>query len=640
MPAKQIYEFGRFRLEANERLLLREGKPISLTPKAFETLLALVENSGHVVKKDDLMKRVWPDAVVEEVNLAKNVSTLRQALETNGEQYIETVSKLGYRLVVNARALSAPEHQAHVSSQAVAAPAAESVIPVLVESPANKKIRVIKISLAAVAVAGLAMVAYQTRIAVQPRPIRSLVVLPLTNLSGDASQEYFVDGITEALTTEVAKLAKAAPLRVISRTTAMRYKNTSHAAPEIGRELKVDAVLEGAVVRSGERVRITAQLIRAADDEHMWAQSYDRNLVDALAVQGEIAQDIAKQIKLQITPEVPAQGANRSLPSIQAQDAYLRARYEWNNRTPQSLLRARALFQQALELQPDYALAWTGLASTEYLLTSVGIEMVSPQEGIPRAKAAARRAVELDDGLGEAHASLAIIMWAADWNWPAAEREYKRALALNPSDASAHQFYGIGLASQRRFDESIAEAKRAIELDPLSLIIDANLARMLLYARRYDEALAILRKTVQVDPQFFPAHEMLGLVELAAGQNDVAISELRRARELAPDSTFVLMNLTRAYARAGRRQAALAALDDLRQTGKRRYVPAYQFAVVHAELGQMDTAFQWLDKALEEPSAMMMLVNVEPTFDALRGDQRFVTAMKHVTPLTWGPARM
>ncbi len=640
MRTKQIYEFGQFRIDPEERLLLRDGRPVSLTPKAFETLLALVENSGHLVKKDELMKRVWPDAFVEEVNLAQNISAIRRALgEGNGSgQYIETVPKAGYRLSVNVRVVSEPKakHSQVAPDAATADAATKSQQALQITQTAlalATKRRSIAISVAAVLLLALGFFAWRVYLGLHaPAPVRSIVVLPLTNLSGDAQQEYFVDGITEALTTEVAKMSRVAPLRVISRTTAMRYKNASRAVPEIARELNIDAVLEGAVMRSGDHVRITAQLIRAANDEHIWAQSYDRNLADALAVQSEIAQDIAKQIKVQIAPEKEAQEATGKAPSVEAQDAYLRARYEWNKRTPQSLLRARTLFRQALDLEPNYALAWAGLAESEYLLTQNGYETASPREGVPRARAAAQRALELDDHLAEAHTSLGMVLWAYDWNWPAAEREYRRAIELNPNDAVAHQFYSIGLSSQGRFEESIAEAKHAIELDPLSPIIQANLARMLHFARRDEEAIGVLHKIVELEPNFFPGHQMLGMIAIAAGRTEEAVRELRIARELAPDSVLALTNLTRAYARSGQRQAALAGLEELKQIARKKYVPAYQFAFVYAELGEMDTAFQWLNKAIEEPSAMMMLMNVQPEFDTLRSDPRFAAVVRRVVP--------
>src|SRR5713226_2429231 len=302
MPAKQIFEFGPFQLDSDERLLLREGKPVPLAPKAFDTLLALLESSGHLVKKDDLMKKVWPDSFVEEVNLAQNISAIRRALG-NAEQYIETVPKGGYRFIASVNGVAA-----QVQRQLMPAPEttahADAALPATLEEASRVANRARRWRITAIAVSAFvllvpAVLEWQWRFTASPAstvPIRSLVVLPFTNLSGDAQQEYFVEGLTEALTTEIAKVE---PLRVISRTTAMRYKNTSQAVPEIARELRVDAVVEGAVMRSGDHVRITAQLIRAASDAHIWAQRYDRNVVDALAVQSDIAEDIAKQIKLQ-----------------------------------------------------------------------------------------------------------------------------------------------------------------------------------------------------------------------------------------------------------------------------------------------------------------------------------------------------
>jgi TolB-like protein/DNA-binding winged helix-turn-helix (wHTH) protein len=534
MPSKQIYEFGEFRIDADERLLLRGGKSISLTPKAFETLLALVENSGHVVKKDDLMKRVWPDAFVEEVNLAQNVSAIRRALNGQGAQYVETVPKLGYRLVVKARVISEPETTEQAPPRPVgSASQPQKALRVTPEALRfSKTAKLVAFGLIALALIGAGVLAWRLRSSPAAAPIHSIVVLPLANLSGDAQQEYFADGITEALTTEVAKVAKAAPLRVISRTTAMRYKNTSRAVPEIGRELKVDAVLEGAVIRSGDHVRITAQLIRAADDEHIWAQAYDRNVADALSVQADIAQDIAREIKLEITPPEYAARARRPQPSAEAQDVYLQARYEWNKRTTEGLHRALELFQQTIDLDPTYAAAWAGLADTEYIL--VANQNGGTPDGLVRAKAAAQRALALDDGLAEAHASLGILNWSYDRNWLAAEREYKRAIELNPNYATAHQFYGLGLSGVGRFEEAIAEERRAVDLDPLSQVLIDNLGRALYYARRYDEAISVERSAIATEPSYIFHHRIFGLALMAQGHNQEALAALRD-RKLADE---------------------------------------------------------------------------------------------------------
>jgi len=621
MSGKGIYEVGEFRVDPDERLLLRAGKAIPLTPKAFETLLALVEHSGHVVKKDDLMKRVWPDTFVEEVNLAQNISVLRRALGGTADQYIETVPKLGYRLKVTARTVEASDAVPEIALQAETS------------SRLTTKRMAALATAAALGIAVLFVAWRFTGGTAAAATIQSLVVLPFANLSGDASQDYFVDGVTEALTTEVAKLSRVAPLRVISRTTAMRYKKTSQAVPEIAREIHVDAVLEGAVVRSGHHVRVTAQLIRAANDEHIWSQSYDRDLVDALAVQAEIARDIARHINA----EIAAKSASRRTGpfSVEAQDAYLHGRYEWNKRGREPLLQARRWFQEALDAEPSYAAAWSGLADTEYLLVANNLQ-AAPGDGFPRARAAARRALELDDELAEAHVSLGMVTWAYDRKWPDAEAEYKRALELNPAYAPAHEFYGIGLASQSRFDQAIAEEKRAVELDPLSSIVTYNLARILYLARRYEDAASVCHKALQIEPSYFGYHQMLGLVSLAEGHNEQALTELERASTTLPDrSDFqVLFEIGRARARLGERDATARLLQDLRERAIKQYVPPHFFAILYAELGQMDTAFHWLDSAIEdERSPIIALINVSPEFDVLRSDPRFSRAVSRIVAL-------
>ncbi len=630
--------FGVFELDLDTGELRKSGRAVRLRPQAAKMLGVLASRPGQLVTREELQEQLWGQETFVDFEHSINlcIREIRAALGDDAAtpRYVETLPRHGYRFIapvngaaaqVQRQLMPAPETTAH----------ADAALPATLEEASRvsnraRRWRITAIAVSAFVLLVLAVLAWRFKASpASTVPIRSLVVLPFTNLSGDAQQEYFVEGLTEALTTEIAKVE---PLRVISRTTAMRYKNTPLAVPEIARELRVDAVVEGAVMRSGDHVRITAQLIRAASDEHIWAQRYDRNVVDALAVQGDIAEDIAKQIKLQITPEARASKAKRPVPSLEAQDAYLRGRYEWNKRGPQSLLRARVLFKEALDRDPNYALAWVGLADTEYLLSQWGTDVVSPREGMPRAKAAAQRALELDDGLAEAHTSLAMVRWAYDWNWPAAEQEFKRALKLNPNYAIAHQFYGIGLASQGRFEESITEEKRAVELDPLSQIINVTLARMLYTARRYDEATTILRKIVELEPNFHAGHVILGMVAVTTGREEEALREMRKARELEPDSTWVMVNLARAYARSGQRQAALAMLKELEQIAKQRYAPAYQFAIIHAELGEADAAFQWLDRAIEEPSAILMMIKVEPIFDVLRGDPRFAAVVRRIVP--------
>lgn len=644
MSAKQIYEFGQFRMDPAERLLLRDGTAIPLTPKAFETLLALVENSGHVVRKDELMKRVWPDAFVEEVNLAQNVSAIRRVLDTETEQYIETVPKLGYRLILKARIRSEapqPAEAAQESRLAAKAPAsgsapaqaapAEKTPDLAARQPRFNIGRRIATAALLVLLVGAGVLVWRLRSNSRVAPIRSLVVLPLVNLSGDRGQDYFVDGVTEELTTQIARFAEVAPLRVISRTTAMRYRNTSKSVPQIGRELNVDAVLEGAVIRSGDHVRITAQLIRAANDEHMWAQSYDRNVLDVLSAQADIAQDLATQIRIEIRSAEQASRGNRPQPSVEAQDLYLRARYEWNKRSTENLHRARELFQRAIDLEPNYAAAWAGLADTEYILVA-NEHGVAPGDGFPRAKDAIERALALDDNLSEAHASFGILEWAYDWNWPEAERHYRRAIELNPNYATAHQYYGLGLASRGRFDEAVAQERRAVDLDPLADILVTNLARVLYYARRYDQAANVCRQGLTTDPNSSGHHRVLGLALQAQGHDQQALPELLKAQDLFPGWVEPMADSVLSYVRLGKRQDARAVINELNRMARNGYVPPSQLARAYAYLGDREKAFEWLDKGIKEERTSQLMELYTPEWDVLRDDPRFVQIQRRVAP--------
>src|SRR5215472_14709839 len=504
MAAKQIYEFGPFRLDPDERLLLRAGRPVSLTPKAFETLVALVEDSGHLVKKDDLMKRVWPGTFVEEVNLAQNVSAIRRALDTNREQYIETVPKVGYRLTVKARVLNqvgrtAEPPQGSPGASATAAqtqPAVQATPERAPSARGSRKRRVIAVSLATVALLGLAALAWRNNVRTPasgsgPVHIESLAVLPLENLSKDPDQEYFADGMTDALITDLAKIRA---LRVISRTSIVQYKGKRRLAPEIAQELKVDAIVEGTVMRSGDRVRITAQLIEARTDRHLWAETYERDLRDILALQDDVSKAIAREVKVTLTPPEQTRLSNARPVDPAAHQAYLRGLYELHGTTAeptealqgQSIEKAIGYFQEALTHDPKDALAYAGLADA---YSSLSTNYRAPLEVMPKAKAAAIRAVELDDTLAEAHFSLGYVAQTFDWDFPRAEREYRRALELNSSSARAHAGYSQYLLFIARDpDQSLGEMQQAYALDPLLPQSHGDMAWFLFLSRRYLES--------------------------------------------------------------------------------------------------------------------------------------------------------
>jgi len=504
MPeGKHFYEFGPFRLDPVERLLLRNNQTIPLAPKAFETLLLLVENSGHLLTKDELLKRLWPDTFVEEVNLAQNISAIRKALNGKGdEQYIETVPKGGYRFVADTRRVS------RESPSLLAPPAA----PVRVSPPAltperRKQSRIGILSGAAVLVISAAVLPFVWRSGIfHPKDtspaasaqIHSIAVLPLANLSGDPAQDYFADGMTEELTTDLGQISA---LRVISRTSAMHYKGTNKTLPEIARELHVDAVVEGSVERVGERVRITAQLVEAPTDRHLWARRYERDLRDVLRLQDEVAQAIAEEIKVKLTPEEQIHLANARPVNAQAHEADLRGYYELRRHTPAGLYvagqgeaieKSIKYFQQAVALDPNDALAYAGLADAYYDQSTF---LRAPLEVMPKAKAAAVRAVELDETFAEAHASLGYVKLTFDWDWPGAEREFRRALELNPNLPRAHAGYAHYLLVMRRMDEAIQELDRVQKIDPLFPQSHMGLPWLLLSGRRYEQAIEAARKS-------------------------------------------------------------------------------------------------------------------------------------------------
>jgi len=447
--------------------------------------------------------------------------------------------------------------------------------------------------------------------------IRSLAVLPLANLSGDPQQEYFADGLTDEL---IADLASIKSLKVISRTSAMRYKGVSKPLPEIARELDVDGIVEGSVLRSNDRVRIKVQLIEAATDRHLWTQSYDRDMRDVLTMQGEVGHDIAERINAQLSPHEPGDAANRRPIDPRAYELYLQGRYYWNKRTPASLLQALDRFGRAAAIDSGYAAAYAGLADTYVLIP---VYALSPsQDSYPRARAAALKALKIDEHLAEAHASLGRVKLFYDWDWVGAESEFKRAIALKPSLSTAHHWYSICLRDVGRLDEAIAEAKRALELDPVSLIINTNLGDTYFYAGQFDKAIDQHRKSLLLDADFAPAHLYLGRALEQKGMFQDAEAEYQRARSLMGPGPYALGDLARGYALAGRKADAGRLLAEMSEQSKRGVSLETDVALVYLALGDRGQAFQHLEKAYNERSGLNDM-KVDPRFGALHADPRF-----------------
>jgi len=475
------------------------------------------------------------------------------------------------------------------------------------------------------ALASVILVGWLLESRAQSPAIRSVAVLPLENLSGDASQEYFADGMTDQL---IATLGRISALRVISRTSVMGYKGARKPLPQIARELNVDAVIEGSIMRFGGQVRITAQLIEAAADKHLWAQSYDGDLRDILALQSRVAGAIAEEIRINVKPKEQAALKNVKAVNPDAYEAYLKGRYFWNTRTADGLKKAKEYFDEAVAEAPDYAQAYSGLADTYALLGDWEYGVLPSKEALPRAKAAAIKAIDLDNTLGEAHTSLAFALSSFDWDWPSAENEFRRALELNPGYATAHHWYAWQLSILGRHGEAIAEMKEAKSLDPLSLIIHAELAELLLIAHLYDESMQQSRETIEMDPDFALAHNQLAEVYLQEQMHDDAITEFQKAVQLSGGSPICTANLARAYASAHRTADAEQLLTGLKERSTPAYSNAAEIALVYAALGEKTQAMAWLERGFTErfnPSVLL-----RPGFDSLRADPRFRDLLRRV----------
>jgi serine/threonine-protein kinase len=454
--------------------------------------------------------------------------------------------------------------------------------------------------------------------------IQSLAVLPLENLSHDPEQEYFADGMTEALTTELSKIGA---LKVISRTSAMQYKGAKKPLPQIAKELSVDALVEGSVLRAGDRVRISAELIRAATDTHVWAEGYERDLRDVLALQSEVAQAIVEQIQIKLSPQETSHLRTARTVKPPAYDAYLKGRYFWNKRDRKSVMSALKYFQQAVELDPTYALAHAGVADSYAILGDS--YWLPPREAFPEARTAALEALKIDDATAEAHASLALIM-QEEWDWTDAEREFKSALTLNPGYASAHQWHSFSLCIAGRHEDAIMEARRAAELDPLSTIVSLNMGEVLYFARRFGEARQAIQRTLKVSPDFSPARLFLGLVYLQDHQFEESVAELQKAATLSPEDDLTKAALAYAYAASGRKSDSQDILAQLKNQTKRRYVSPYVLALICVGLGKKGEAFEWLEEAYKQRDTSLPLIRLEYMFDPLRSDPRFRELLRRI----------
>jgi TolB-like protein/DNA-binding winged helix-turn-helix (wHTH) protein/Flp pilus assembly protein TadD len=633
MPAPtDTYRFGPYELRIRTRELYKQGTKLKLRPQAFQVLKILVERAGDVVSRDELHDLLWPaETFVDfEQGLNTSIKVLRGVLSDSASKphYIETLPKLGYRIIVPVEAQAeepAPSNETSATGQNAAAETlvTEKIPHDRVPQPFVVRQWPLLAGISIVLIAAVLVGYFQwsrSRSARRPAGGRTmLAVLPFDNLTGDPSQDYFSDGLTEEM---IAQLGRLDPqhVGVIARTSVMHYKNTSEQLDQIGRELGVQYVLEGSVRRDSDKVRISAQLIQVKDQSHVWARQYDRELSNLLSLEDEIAQQIAGGIQLTLgdTKHIDAARSQGSLSpsSYEAYDLYLRGLYFWNKRTAPDFERAIRYFQQATEKDPNYAQAYAGLADSYVLIAGYGD--VPPKEFMPKARAAALRAVELDDTLAEAHVSLAVIAQDFDWDWPTVEKEYRRAIELNPNYPTAHQWYAESLALQTRFDEAFVEIERARQLDPLSLIIGSDYAVILYFSRQYDRAIEQFRSVLDREPLFPRAH-MVAYAYVEKGMFAEALADIQNWRRLGDGQQSML--LAYVCGRAGQQVEARRALRDLQlRPGEKSY--AYSIAVAYLGIGDNEKAITWLQKSYAEHTITTAL-RVDPTFDPLRSDPRF-----------------
>ena len=610
------FKFGIFEADLRTGELTKLGKRVRLQEQPFHLLAILLERPGELVIREELRERLWPKTIVDfDHGLNKAISKIRDALGDSAEnpRFIETVARRGYRFLANVAVVQSAQ------PQAAAGDLAGREAPVLAQSlGAGHAFGWRRYG----ALTALALTVFLTWFFYSWRhpltTIHSLAVLPLENLSNDASQDYFADGMTDELITHLGQISA---IRVISRTSAMTYKNARKPLAEIARELNVDAVVEGSVLHSGERVRIVARLTEVPADKQIWAESYEGEIRDTLAFQGRVARSVAEQIRATLNRQEQVALAKSKAVKPEAYEAYLKGRYFWNKRTGDGLRTAIEYFNHAIEVDPTYAEAYSGLADSYALSGDWEYGVLSPRDAFPRAKAAATKALALDDSLGEAHTSLAFALDLYGWDWEAAETEYKQAIKLKPSYATAHQWYSWHLFMMGRNSEGMLELRKAESLDPLSLIIGADLADALCVAHLYDEAVQQSKKTLEMDPNFAVGHYELGQALVQKYMYDEAIAEFQRAIELSGHSGAFDSNLAHVYAVSGRKEEATKIVKDLEARDDQNPSIGADIALIYVGLGDHDQAMIWLNKAYEARFKASILLR--PTFDPLRSDARF-----------------
>lgn len=567
-----VYDFSDFRLEGAEGRLLHNGQPVALKPKVFDLLLFLVQMRGQLVKKDDLMREIWPDTVVEENNITVSISALRKVLGEDrlGREFIETVPRRGYRFIAD-------------------------VIEIAEKEADNGEM-----------------------------PIDSLAVLPMQNPTYDETAEYLSEGITESIINTLSQIPK---LRVLACSIVLKFKGKEIDPQEVGRRLKVRAVMLIRVIQLGEKLVIRSELVKVSNGSQIWGDQYNRSPSDLLAVQDEIAKAICESLKVKLTRRELVRFTRRNTENTEAYNLYLRGRYFWNKYTKEWVLKAIEAFQQAIAIDSNYALAYCGMADAYFRLSNIHMP---PGEMLPKAKEAALKALEIDENLGEAHSSLGLLRVYYDHDWVAAEKEFRRALELSPDLVLAHQRYGSYLAFMGRFEESLKHYEDALGLDPFSLHVNMNLATNYYLMGEHERAISHLEKTIELDPDYMPTHFVLGCTYIQQGRLTDAIAEFQAIYRQDETAYLAIGFMGYAHALAGQRAEAENLLSILKDISHREYVSAYSMLVINLGLGRLERVFELLEQIYEECNDWLVWLRVSPELISLHNDPRFKDLLARV----------
>jgi TolB-like protein/DNA-binding winged helix-turn-helix (wHTH) protein/Tfp pilus assembly protein PilF len=658
LPDGELYEFDGFRLDTAEGLLLREGAPVALEPKVFEMLVVLVRHAGRLVTKEELMQAVWPDSFVEESSLTRIISVLRKALsrEDAGPQYIETAPKRGYRFVGEVRVSAGRRDEVIVQTMKVSLVVEEEEsdgkskggderatrrageIPTGPELGAaiererqsfgkGKRLSLPIVLTLVSLMAAVAVGIYFNFFGGSRQPLDSIAVLPFLNADANPEIEYLSDGITDSL---INSLSQLPGLKVMSRNSVFRYKGRETDAQQAGTVLGVQAVLTGKVIQRGNDLIVSAELVDVRDNSHLWGEQYNHKLSDLPAVQTELARDISRQLRAKLSHETQQRLAKRDTENPEAYELYLKGRYALNSLTRQQQS-GLGYFQQAIEKDPRFALAYAGMAEVYVEMADIGATFkLPPKEAYTLAKAAALKAVEMDDTLAEAHVSLGRIAFNYEWDWPGAEREFKRTIALKPDFAPVHHWYSHLLISQGRFEESLSESLRGLALDPLDVALNFHLGFHYWNARQYEQASTQLQKTLAMNPNHPDTNGILGLVYAQQGRYREAIEKLQKSMELRGFDYRGLLGYV--YAISGQRGEAQKLLAQLLEEARQKEVSPYNIARIYAGLGEKEQAFAWLERALADRDSNLTMpgLKVDMELDSLRPDARFADLLRRM----------